>query len=79
MLYSLIVWPIIWAFAEDNVYFSYTLPRLEALTGRTWLAVVVLSFIAALQHSFLPFELEWQHFVNRFVSSVPVIAVLCLL
>lgn len=79
LLYALIVWPIIWAFAEDNVYFSYTLPRLETLTGRTWLAVVVLSFFAALQHSFLPFKLEWQHFVYRFVSSVPVIVVLCLL
>jgi membrane protease YdiL (CAAX protease family) len=78
-LYALIIWPIIWAFAEDNVYFSYTLPRLEVLTGRTWSAVVVLSFFAALQHSFLPFKLEWQHFVYRFVSSVPIIVVLCLL
>ena len=79
LLYALTIWPIIWAFAEDNVYFSYTLPRLEALTGRTWLAVVALSFFAALQHSFLPFTLEWQHFVYRFASSVPVIVVLCVL
>jgi membrane protease YdiL (CAAX protease family) len=79
LLYALILWPIIWAFAEDNTYFGYTLPRLEALAGRTWLAVAVLSFFAALQHSFLPFRLEWQHAVYRFVSSVPVIVVLCLL
>jgi membrane protease YdiL (CAAX protease family) len=79
LLYALIIWPIIWALVEDNVYFSYSLPRIEALTGRTWLAVVVLSLFAALQHSFLPFKLEWQHFVYRFVSSVPIIVVLCLL
>jgi hypothetical protein len=79
LLYALIIWPTMWAFAEDNTYFSYSLPRLEALTGRTWLAVVVLSFFAALQHGFLPFKLEWQHFVYRFVSSVPVVIVLILL
>jgi membrane protease YdiL (CAAX protease family) len=79
LLYAIIIWPIIWAFAEDNVYFGYSLPRLEALTGRKWLAVVVLSFFASLQHGFLPFKLEWQHFVYRFASSVPVILVLCLL
>jgi membrane protease YdiL (CAAX protease family) len=77
LLYALIIWPTIWAFAEDNTYFSYSLPRLEALTGRKWLAVVVLSFFAALQHGFLPFRLEWQHFVYRFVSSVPIVIVLC--
>lgn len=79
LLYALIIWPIIWAFVEDSVYFSYSLPRIEALTGRKWLAVVVLSLFAALQHSFLPFKLEWQHFVYRFASSVPIIVVLCLL
>jgi membrane protease YdiL (CAAX protease family) len=79
LLYALIIWPTIWAFAEDNTYFSYSLPRLEALTGRPWLAVVVLSFFATLQHGFLPFRLDWQHFVYRFVSSVPIVIVLCLL
>ena len=79
LLYALVIWPILWAFVEDNTYFSYSLPRLEALTGRTWLAVVVLSFFAALQHGFLPFKAEWQHFVYRFVSSVPITIVLCLL
>jgi hypothetical protein len=71
LLYSLIIWVPIWAFAEDNVYFGYSLPRVEALTGRKWLAVVVVGFFAALQHVFLPFRLEWQWLVYRFVSFVP--------
>ena len=79
ILYALIIWPAVWAYTEDNVYFAYCLPRLEALTGHRWLAVVVLTVFAALQHSFLPFTLEWQHFVYRFASSVPIIIVLCLL
>ena len=79
ILYCLIIWPVIWAFAEDNTYFGYLLPRVEGLTGKKWLAVVVVGFFAALQHSFLPFTLEWQHFLYRFVSSVPIVIVLCLL
>jgi membrane protease YdiL (CAAX protease family) len=69
LLYSLIIWPTIWAFAEDNTYSGYSLPRVEALTGRKWLAVVVVCFFFGLQHVFLPFELEWQSFVYRFISS----------
>ncbi len=48
LLYSLIIWPVIWAFAEDNTYAGYSLPRVEALTGRKWLAVVVVGFFWAL-------------------------------
>jgi len=33
-LYSLIVWPLIWAFAEEMTYQGYALPRLELITGR---------------------------------------------
>jgi membrane protease YdiL (CAAX protease family) len=79
VIYSLLIWPIPWAFAEDNIYFGYSLPRLEALTGKKWLAVVVVSLFATVQHGFLPFTLTGQHFLYRLVSSVPVIVVLCLL
>ena len=51
--------------------------RRKRLKG--WLAVVIVSAFATLQHGFLPFRLEWQHFVYRCASSVPVIVVLCLL
>jgi membrane protease YdiL (CAAX protease family) len=79
LLFAFVVWPVIWAFAEDNAYFGYSLPRVEALTGRAWLAVVMVSLFAILQHAFLPFRLEWQYIVYRLVSSTPVIVVLCLL
>ena len=70
-LYSIIIWPIIWAFTEDNTYLGYCLPRLEVLTGRTWIAVAVVSFFALLQHIFLPFELEWRYLAVRFLSFLP--------
>jgi hypothetical protein len=79
LIYAFVVWPMLWAFAEDNAYFGYCLPRIEALTGKTWLAVVLVSLFATLQHGFLPFQLDGVHFAYRLVSSVPVIVVLCLL
>ena len=78
-LYALLIWPIIWALAEDNTYFGYSLPRLEALTGRKWLAVVVVGLFAALQHIFLPLRLEWQWIVSHFVGYVLGAIAYCLL
>jgi membrane protease YdiL (CAAX protease family) len=79
LIYALVVWPVIWAFAEDNLYFGYALPRIETLTGKKWIAVVVVSAFATLQHGFLPFTLDGVHFAYRLVSSALVIVVLCLL
>jgi len=69
-LYSLLVWPIIWAFAEEMTYQGYSLPRLEVLSGRAWLAVIIVSFGWALQHSALPLMLDWRWAVYRFGSSL---------
>lgn len=70
--------PVIWVFAEDNTYFGYSLPRIEALAGRTWLAVIVVSFFTALQHVFLPLRLEWQWLLSHFLGYVLGAAVTCL-
>jgi membrane protease YdiL (CAAX protease family) len=69
-LYSLIVWPIIWAFAEEMVYQGYALPRLEALSGRAWLAVIIVGFGWAIQHSALPLMWDWRWALYRFGSSL---------
>jgi hypothetical protein len=79
LIYALVVWPVLWAFAEDNLYFGYSLPRLEALTGKKWIAVLLVSLFSTLQHGFLPFKLDGVYFAYRLVSSLPVIVVLCLL
>ena len=69
-LYSLIVWPIIWAFAEEMTYQGYALPRLEALSGHGWLAIIIVGFGWAAQHSALPLMLDWRWTVYRFGSSL---------
>ena len=69
-LYSLIVWPLIWAFAEEMTYQGYALPRLEVLSGRAWLAVIIVGFGWALQHSALPLMADWRWALYRFGSSL---------
>jgi membrane protease YdiL (CAAX protease family) len=79
LIYALVIWPVPWAFAEDNLYFGFCLPRLEALTGKKWPAIVLVSIFATLQHGFLPLQLDGTHFAYRLLASLPIIVVLCLL
>jgi hypothetical protein len=77
-LYSLIIWPVIWVFAEDNTYLGYGLARVEALSGRKWLAVVVMGFFMMLHHVLVPFgSLEWQYLVAWVVGFAPFIIFYC--
>ncbi len=69
-LYSLLIWPIIWAIAEEMTYQGYVLPRLELLSGRAWLAIIVMSFGFGLQHTALPLMLDWRWAAYRFVTSL---------
>jgi membrane protease YdiL (CAAX protease family) len=69
-LYSLIVWPLIWAFAEEMTYQGYALPRLEVILGKPWLAVLLVGFGWAIQHSAMPLMADWRWAVFRFASSL---------
>ncbi len=71
-LYALLVWPIIWAIAEEMTYQGYALPRLEVLSGRSWLAVLIVGFGWALQHSALPIMPDWRWAAFRFASALPI-------
>jgi hypothetical protein len=48
ILYTFIIWPIIWVPAEHYRYGGYSLPRVEALIGKKWLAVAVVGSFAVL-------------------------------
>jgi uncharacterized protein len=43
-VYSLTVWWVIQSPTEEMTYNGYVLPRLEALTGRTWIAFSMVGF-----------------------------------
>ena len=70
-IYSIGVWWIIWTPTEQLTYQGYALPRLQALTGRAWVAVAIVGFFWSLQHIFHPFIPRWSHVITRFVMVVP--------
>ena len=78
-LYSLCVWWIVWTPTEQLTYQGFALPRLQALTGRTWIALAWVGFWWSLQHSFLPFVPEWHYVAVRFVMVAPGILVTMLI
>ena len=79
ILYSILIWPIVWAFAEEMTYQGYSLPRIEVLSERSWLAVLIVAFGWALQHSALPLMADWRWAVYRFGSSLLISIVLPIL
>jgi hypothetical protein len=55
IVYSITLWWVIWSPTEETTYQAYALPRLEALTGRTWIAFLIVGFFWTAQHCALPF------------------------
>ena len=78
-LYSILIWPIVWAIAEEMTYQGFSLPRIKVLSGRSWLAVLVVAFGWALQHSALPLMADWRWAAYRFGSSLLIAIVLPIL
>jgi membrane protease YdiL (CAAX protease family) len=76
VIYSFSLWWMIWSPTEEMTYAGYSLPRAQALSGRTWVAVVLVGFWWAIQHSFLPFIPEWRNVVWRFLAFLPGVVVL---
>jgi hypothetical protein len=59
------------ALAELPTYFGYSMPRIEALTGRTWLAVLLAIFWLAAQHITLPLVFDGAYLLWRFLAFLP--------
>ncbi|HTX75880.1 MAG TPA: CPBP family intramembrane glutamic endopeptidase [Terracidiphilus sp.] len=71
VVYSFAVWWIVNSATEDTTYQGYVLPRLEALTGRTWAAVAIVCFFFTLQHCAIGFLLDWRSILSRFCAFLP--------
>ena len=69
VLYSLIVWPVIWVITEQLMYLGYLLPRIEALSGKTWVAVLVVTFFWGLQHLAIPFIADEKYLISRVLAA----------
>jgi membrane protease YdiL (CAAX protease family) len=81
-LYSLLIWPIVWVITEELVYLGYLFPRIEVISGKTWVAVLVVIFFWGIQHLAMPFILEEKYLISRVlaataaISSFPMVYVL---
>jgi len=79
VLYSRLIWWVIWSFTEEMTYQGYALPRLQVLTGRSWLAILLVGSGWALQHCFLPFAVDERQLLFRFLIFLPLVIVMPIL
>ena len=79
VIYSRSLWWMIWSPTEEMTYNGYCLARIQPLSGRTWVAVALVGFWWAIQHSFLPFIPDWRCFLWRFLAFVPGVVALTLI
>jgi hypothetical protein len=78
-VYSLTLWWMIWSPTEETTYQAYALPRLQALTGRTWIALLMVGFWWTAQHCALPFVPDGRFLLYRFLSFLPGLLIMMLL
>lgn len=69
--WGVLVFPLTVGFMEEMTYRGYALPRLEALTGRPWLALLIVTLGFGLQHVALPL-VNWQYSLFLFLLALPV-------
>lgn len=78
-VYSVTLWPILWAVAEQVTYQGYALPRIADGVKQKWMAVAIVSFGWAFQHAALPLSLDLRYILLRVLSFIPVAVVMTLL
>jgi hypothetical protein len=78
-VYSVTLWWMIWSPTEEATYNAYAMPRLQALSGRTWIACAIVGFFWAAQHCALPFIPDWRFIAFRFLAFLPGVLVMMLI
>lgn len=68
---SVVLLPLSIALVELPTYFGYAMPRLEALSGRAWLAVGLSSLLLGLQHATLPLIVDGRFILYRAAMFLP--------
>ncbi len=74
--YSISLFWIINSVTEEATYQAYVLPRLEALTGHTWIAFAAVTFWWTAQHCVLGFVPDLRSLACRFVGFLPGIIII---
>jgi hypothetical protein len=69
VIYSVVVWPLVWSITEELVYLGFLLPRLEAMAGKTWQAILLVIFFWGLQHLAMPWLPDSTYLVSRVLAA----------
>ena len=67
-LYGVLLFPLVWGLTEQMTYNGYLAPRIQVLSGRTAIAVALVSFAWSLQHAFQPLTFDADFMVYRFLA-----------
>jgi hypothetical protein len=67
----LLVFPVVHALTELPTYYGYVLPRLEALTSRVAMPLVVTASTLSLQHAVLPLLFDTRYLLWRALMFLP--------
>jgi hypothetical protein len=70
-LYGVLVFPLIWGFTEQASYNGYCVPRFQALTGSTAIAVAVVAAVWSFQHAVMPLTFDPGFMLYRTLSPIP--------
>ena len=70
-IYSVTIWWFISSPTEEATFQGYSLPRLQALTGRNWIALPLVCLFWTVQHCMLPFVPDWRFVLYRFFAFLP--------
>lgn len=73
---SLVMFPLSVALTELPTYLGYAFTRLESKLRNKWAGIFIVSFWLAFQHTVLPLVFEWDFFLWRFISFLPLAIVL---
>jgi hypothetical protein len=66
-----ILFPVTQGLIELPTYFIYIMPRIQANTGKNWLAVTVASFFLAFQHIAIPLIFDARFILWRLFMFLP--------
>jgi hypothetical protein len=70
-LYGVLVFPLIWGVVEQTTYNGYVLSRLQALSGKTGLAVAAVVLFWSFQHALMPLTFDPDFMLYRALAPIP--------
>ena len=70
-IYGVLVFSALWGLTEEMTYNGYLAPRIQVLSGRTIVAVALVSFAWSIQHALLPLTFDPGFMLYRALAPIP--------